>query len=154
MSKTEFWDRIETVNAGMLAPEGSARWVPMSHHADRADNRLWFITAKGTDITDRLETGPAPCTYLVADNGKGLFAQVTGTLSISQDRVKLEELWGVIVETWFEGGINDPDVRLLSMQVTGGEVWVTPTSGIRFMFNIAKARLTGDDPDMGDHFTL
>lgn len=154
MSKTEFWDRIETVNAGMLAPEGSPRWVPMSHHADRAANRLWFITAKGTDITDRLETGPAPASYLLADNGKGLFAQVTGTLSLSDDRAKLEELWGVIVETWFEGGINDPDVRLLSMQVTGGEVWVTPTSGIRFMFNIAKARLTGDDPDMGDHFTL
>ena len=93
MSKTEFWDRVETVNAGMLAPEGSARWVPMSHPADRADHRLWFITAKGTDITDRLDAGPAPCAYLLADNAKGLFAQVTGTLSISQDRTSYAEMY-------------------------------------------------------------
>lgn len=154
MSKTEFWDRIATVNAGMLAPEGSDRWVPMSHHADPAGNRLWFITAKGTDIVDHLEAGPTACAYVLADNAKGLFAQVTGKLALSDDRAKLEELWGVIVETWFEGGIDDPAVRLMSMEVTGGEVWLTPTSGIRFMFNIAKARITGDDPDMGEHFSL
>ena len=91
MTKHEFWDRAEAINAGMLAPMGSDRWVPMSHTADAAANRLWFITAKGTDIVDALKTGATPATYLLADNAKGLFAQVTGTLSLSDDRAKLKD---------------------------------------------------------------
>lgn len=154
MTKHEFWDRAEAINAGMLAPMGSDRWVPMSHTADAAANRLWFITAKGTDIVDALKTGATPATYLLADNAKGLFAQVTGTLSLSDDRAKLKDLWNVVADSWFEGGIDDPDIRLVSLQIKAGEVWVTPTSGVRFLFSIAKARVTGDEPDLGDHFTL
>lgn len=154
MSKTEFWDRIETVNAGMLDVAGGARWVPMSHYADRATNVLWFITAEGTQIVDAVTAGNHDGVYLLADNAKGLFAHVAGTLAVSIDRAQLERIWNPIASAWFEGGIDDPDLRLLSFTVTGGEVWVTPTSGVRFMFNIAKAKLTGDDPDMGDHFTL
>lgn len=154
MSTTEFWDRIEAVNAGMLDAAGGARWVPMSHYADRAANALWFLTTEGTQIVDAVTAGQHDATYLLADNAKGLFAQVTGSLAISTDRAKLEELWNPVASAWFDGGIDDPDLRLLSFTVTGGEVWVTPTSGVRFMFNIAKAKLTGDAPDMGDHFTL
>jgi general stress protein 26 len=154
MSKTEFWDRVETVNAGMLDVVGGARWVPMSHYADRTTNTLWFITASGTQIVDAVTAGSHDAIYLLADNAKGLFAHVSGSLMVSVDRDMLEKIWNPVASTWFEGGIDDPELRLLSFAVTGGEVWVTPTSGVRFMFNIAKAKLTGDDPDMGDHFTL
>ena len=154
MNKDDFWDRIETVNAGMLDADDATRWVPMSHTADREANTLWFITAQGTQLVDAVTAGPTEAQYLVADNGKGLFAQISGTLALSHDRAKLEELWNPITGAWFEGGIDDPDVRMMSFTISGGEVWVTPTSGVRFMFNIAKAQVTGTQPDMGDHFNL
>ena len=154
MSKDEFWDRIETVNAGMLDVADGTRWVPMSHTADRSANTLWFLTAAGTQIAEATEGGPTSAAYVLADNGKGLFANVSGTLALSHDRTKLEEIWNPIAAAWYDGGIDDPDLRMLSFVVTSGEVWVTPTSGIRFMFNIAKAQLTGTDPDMGDHFMI
>ncbi len=154
MDKTDFWSRVDTVNAGMLDLDGSGRPVPMSHHADREANTFWFLTDAGTQIAEGVESGAKPAGYMLADNAKGLFATVSGTLSRSHDRAKLEALWNPITSTFFEGGIDDPDLRLLSFVVSGAEVWLAPTSGVVFMFNIAKAKVTGELPDMGDHFTI
>lgn len=154
MSEKVFWDRMDTVNAGMLAAGESPRFMPMSHNADPAARRLWFITAKGTDLVTATEAGPVAAVYMVADGGKGLYAQINGTLELSTDRDKLDEIWNVVASSWFDGGKDDPDLRLLSLSVTGAEVWATTTSGIGFMFQVAKAQLTGSEPDMGEHFTL
>lgn len=154
MDKTDFWDRVEKVTAGMLDTGGQARFVPMSHTADREANTLWFITAQGTALVEAVQAGQTDGAYIVADMAGGLFARLSGSLTLSTDRAKLEELWNSVASTWFDGGIDDPAIRVLAFRVEAGEVWVTPTSGLRFMFNIAKAKVTGADPDMGDHFTL
>jgi general stress protein 26 len=154
MNSDEFWTRIATINAGMLETTEGERWVPMSHHAEPETNTLWFITAQGTDVVDAVQSGSRSCGYMLADNDKGVFAQLRGQLTLSTDREKLEELWSPVSDAWFDDGIDDPDVRLLSFRIDGGEVWLTPASGICFLFGIAKAQLTGDTPDMGEHFTL
>lgn len=154
MSDDVFWDRLGAVNAGMLAAGESPRFMPMSHNADREGRRLWFITARGTDLVEATEAGPVASVYLVADGGKGLYAQINGTLEQSTDRAKLEEIWNVVASSWFDGGKDDPDLRLLSLSVTGAEVWATTASGLGFMFQVAKAQLTGAEPDMGEHFTV
>lgn len=153
MAQEQFWDRIDAINAGMLAA-GEARFVPMSHYADRDEQTLWFITAAGTDLVQAAIGGPVMATYVVSDGGKGLYARVEGTLAISQDRAKLEELWNVVAASWFDGGKDDPDLRLMSLTVEGGEGWATTTSGAGFLFQVAKAKLTGKQPDIGEHFTL
>jgi len=154
MSKTTFWDRAEDVNAGMLDMSDGERLVPMSHYTDRANHTLWFITAADTQAAEEVAAGPKSCGYVLCDNGKGLYAHLKGSLALSNDRARLEELWNTVADSWFDGGIDDPDLRLLAFTLTGGEVWITPTSGIRFIFNVTKAQLTGDRPDMGEHFTL
>lgn len=154
MSESVFWDRLAKVNAGMLAAGESPRFTPMSHNADRDARRLWFITAQGTDLVEATGAGPVAAVYMLADGGKGLYAQVNGTLELSTDRAKLDEIWNMVASSWFDGGKQDPDLRLLSLSVTGAEVWATTTSGVAFMYQIAKAQLTGSEPDMGEHFTL
>ena len=154
MSKDDFWDRVASVNAGMLDAKDGARFVPMSHYADKDLNALWFITAKGTDAVDAAETGPTDCGYILSDSGKGLYAHITGSLTVSYDKAKLDELWNPIAATWFDEGKEDPDLRLLCFRIAKGEVWLAPASGVVFMFNIARAKLTGSDPDMGSHFTF
>ena len=154
MSKDEFWDRAAAVRAGMLDAQGGARLIPMSHHADRGNNTLWFISGKGTDAVAAVDDGPKPCAYVLSDNGKGLYAYLNGSMSISDDTAKLDELWSPAAAAWFDGGREDPDIRLLSFKITKGEIWTTPTSGVAFLFNVARAQLTGVQPDMGDHFTI
>lgn len=153
MSEDLFWDRLAKVNAGMLAAGESARFMPMSHTADPATRRLWFITARGTDLVEAAQDGPVAAAYLVADGAKGLYTQINGTLELSNDRAKLDELWNIVAASWFDGGKRDPDLRLLALDVSGAEVWAT-TSGPGFFYQIAKAQVTGAEPDMGEHFTL
>ena len=154
MSHDDFWDRMASVNAGMLDATDGVRRVPMSHYADRDAHTLWFITAKGTDVVKAAMSGPKAAIYILSDGGKGIYADIKGTLTLSDDKAKLDALWNAVADAWFEGGKDDPDVQLVSFHITTAEVWITPTSGIVFMFDIIKANLTGDQPDMGSHYTI
>ncbi len=151
MSKETFWNRMEDVRAAMLAI-GEVQHVPMSPYADAKDGAIWFITAQGTDMVDAIQGGAAKASLIVTGSDD-LHARIEGNATLSQDRAKLEELWNPIAERWFEDGIEDPDIRLIRMDPIYAEVWAT--KGVMgFMFQIAKAKLTGDRPDMGEHFTL
>lgn len=150
MSKEKFWSEMDDIRAAMLevAP---ARFVPMSPYPDAEDGAIWFITAQGTDIVDVLEGGPAKACLIVTGNGD-LHARIDGQASVSHDRAKLEELWNPIASSWFDD-INDPDIRLVRMVPTEAEVWATQ-GALGFIVQVAKSKITGEEPDMGDHFKV
>ena len=154
MSLDSFWGHIATVRAGMLDATAGSRRVPMSHYADRDRNCLWFITAKDTHAAKAAADGPLSAAYILSDSGKGIFADIKGRLGLSDDRAILLALWSPVADTWFDGGIDDPNLQLLSFHITEAEVWTTPTSGIVFMFDMMRAKLTGMPPEMGSHFTI
>ncbi len=90
---------------------------------------------------------------MVADEGKGLFARIHGRLALSDDRAKLDELWTAVASSWFEDGKQDEDIQLLRFDLSEAEAWVTGGS-LSFIYQIAKSKVTGDKPDMGEHFSL
>ena len=151
--KQEFWDRLDDTRVGMLSA-GSARPVPMSHYVDEetATPTLWFITAKDTDLA-KAAGGGAPGTFIVCSSNGQLHARIDGTLSRSEDRAELDLLWNQIADAWFEGGQQDPDVQLLRFDLSEAEVWLTGGS-LKFLYEIAKAQLTGEKPDIGEHAVL
>jgi general stress protein 26 len=149
-----FWSRMEATNAGMLGIAANGKLVPMSHYVDRAASSLWFITAHGTDLVTELEKGPQAANYVLASGGDGLYARITGSLALNTDPAKLDEIWNAIASSWFEGGKRDPDIRLLQFSLTEADVWTTTTRGLAFFYEIAKSKVTGDEPDTGAHFTL
>lgn len=148
-----FWKRTGSINAGMLGTVDKLKLVPMSHYPDRAESALWFITAEGTDLVEQVKSAPADAIHVIGDASGKLWARIEGRLELSQDKAKLDEIWNTVAEAWFEGGERDPDVRLLKLSLTHAEIWVT-TGGLGFLYEIAKARLTGDKPDLGEHFEL
>lgn len=149
----QFWNRLDDVNAGMLGTTEDPRLVPMSHYADRDQSTLWFIGAKGTDLAETLAGGPKDAIHVVTDAGEGLYTRIHGSLSLSDDRAKLDDIWNAVASSWFEGGKDDPDVQLMRMTLSEAEVWATGGS-VSFLFQIAKSKVTGDKPDMGEHYTL
>lgn len=150
-TQDDFWDHLDDVQAGMLAV-GRSRAVPMSHYVDREANALWFITAQGTDIATSLEAQAADAVYIIASGNGQLYARIHGQASLSNDREKLDELWNAIADAWFDGE-RDPDIRLVKIALSEAEVWTTP-GGLGFLYQIAKANVTGEEPDMGAHGTL
>lgn len=150
LTPDDFWSRLDDLNAGMLAL-ADGRPVPMSHYTDREANALWFITARGTAIAEALENGPHPARYVVA-SGK-LYATIDGTAQISQDRAKLDEIWNAVASAWFEDDKQDEDLTLVRVDLKDAEVWATD-GGLAFLYEIAKAHITDEKPDMGTHGTL
>ena len=69
------------------------------------------------------------------------------------DPAKLDELWSAIAGAWFEDGRQDDDVQLVRMDLSTAEVWATGGS-LSFLYEIAKAHLTDEKPDMGQHGTV
>ena len=146
--KEEFWDRIEDVRTGMLGTD-DARSVPMSHYVDKDANVLWFITAKGTDLAKTAQSG-ASAEYVVISNDEHLYARVDGKVQAVSDPAKLDELWSAIAGAWFEDGRQDDDIQLVRMDLSSAEVWATGGS-LSFLYEVAKAHLTDEKPDMGQH---
>lgn len=151
--KDTFWKRLDDINAGMLGTVDQLKFVPMSHYADAKAASLWFITAEGTDLAAQASAGPVDAMHLVGDASGKLWTRVEGVLELSTDKEKLDEIWNTVASSWFEGDERDPDVRLLRFTIQSAEVWTT-TGGLGFLYEVAKANVTGAKPDMGDHFTL
>lgn len=148
-----FWKRLDDINSGMLGLTEDPRLVPMSHYADRDLNTLWFITAKGADLSQSLRDGAKDALHVVSSANEGLYTRIHGRLSLSNDSKKLDELWNAVASSWFEEGRQDPDVQLLRLDLAEAEVWATGGRAA-FLYEIAKSKLTGSKPDMGDHYSL
>ncbi|MCX7566271.1 pyridoxamine 5'-phosphate oxidase family protein [Sulfitobacter sp. F26169L] len=149
--KEMFWDRLEDTRAGMLSADGAPA-VPMSHHADDDSGTIWFITAKTTDLA-KAAARPVPAQFLVSSSDESLYARIDGTLDAVTDRMMLDEIWSVFAGAWFEDGKDDPDIQLLRFAPREAEVWATGGS-VKFLYEIAKANMTDEKPDAGEHGTI
>ena len=148
--KDEFWTRMNGVRSGMLGIKGQGRLVAMSPYVDKdLPGSIWFVTAKGTELGKSVAMGGQSAQLVVSDDAAGLYADIEGTLSHSNDKEELDEIWNAIASAWFEKGKEDPDVCLMKFAPAVAEIAVTTTSGMKFLYQIAKANLTGDQPDVG-----
>ncbi|TRW93056.1 general stress protein [Paracoccus sp. M683] len=149
--REEFWDRLEDVRAGMLEIDGA--FLPMSHNLEPEDGNIWFITAKGTSMARAAGEG-ARTRYIVSDTAQGIHAEIKGQLEISHDKEKLDEVWSTVASAWFEDGKSDIDIVLIRLIPASAEVWLGPESGLAFLFDLAKAKISGKKPDYAPKFSL
>ncbi|MCA1774969.1 MAG: pyridoxamine 5'-phosphate oxidase family protein [Paracoccaceae bacterium] len=148
--KQEFFDRLDKVQAGMLGLTKDGETVPMAPQLRKdQDGKIWFITAQGTDLVQGVAAGPQEARLVVADSESGLYANVEGKLSLSHDPDVLDELWSPMAAAWFEDDRKDPDVRLLCFEPSFAACWFNTTSGVKFLYEIAKANLSDTQPDTG-----
>ena len=150
-NREEFWDRLEDCRTGMM--EVDKGFVPMTHNLEPEDGNIWFLTAHGTAMAEAAAAGAAT-RYIVCNDAESVYATIEGQLSVSTDKAKLDEVWNVMASAWYEEGKEDPDLVLVKLRPSQAEVWLGPESGVKFLFSVAKAKLTGDEPDMGSHFKL
>ena len=54
------------------------------------------------------------------------------------------------MSAWFPKGKNDPDLTLIRFDLDDAAVWLSEAGPIKFAFEIAKANLSGRQPDVGE----
>ena len=55
--------------------------------------------------------------------GHDLFACLSGSARIDNDRTMIDKLWSKQVEAWFPGGKDDPNLALLRFDIDSAELW-------------------------------
>ena len=147
--------QAEQLRFGMLGVKSShLPMQPMSHHVDRENKAMWFISSADTDLVQEISPDRNAEFCLISPDG-AFQACISGKLSISNDEDKLNELWSFASAAWFEGGRRDPKVRLLQLAMDQASVWISTSASLTFGIEMLKALVLKDrQPELGEHFVV
>jgi general stress protein 26 len=135
------------------ASDGTLRSRPMATQRARFDGVLWFFTGRSTDKTVEIEhEGQVNVAYANPDDQA--YVSISGTAQIVDDRAKARELWNPFYKAWFPKGLDDPDLRLIKVDVTGAEYWDASSSAMVHLIGFAKAVATGQRYEPGDNASV
>lgn len=146
------FDELEDVWAGMLGIQGShSHMQPMTHHVDRAEESLWFITSRKTGLAKGFkDRDDVTAHFTMIGKDHDFHACMCGALKIVEDSRKLDELWSIFAEVWFDGGREDADVTLLRLTLHDAQIWATTDSSVVFGLEMAKSLMKPEkQPDVG-----
>lgn len=149
----KFWKAIDHDRTVMLGVTGIAP-RPMTALAEGDQAPMWFFTAAGTDLAQGLVGSLGKqATATISSKDHGLFATVSGKIVIDNDPAVIDRLWNPFIAAWFEGGKDDPQLRLLRMDPDDAHVWLNENSllaGVKLMLGVdpkqAYESKTGDIP--------
>jgi general stress protein 26 len=147
----QVWDIIEKVGVCMLTTQfaGGLRARPLEARPDRDAGVVWFVTdlrsGKEHEIEAEHDVG-----LVFIDAKNKAYLSLTARAEARRDRVKSAEIWKKTDDVWWDGP-DDPNVCLLRVEPLTAELWDGPASAAVEAFEFAKARLTGEKPNLGEN---
>jgi general stress protein 26 len=146
------WDIIEKVGVCMLTTQfvGGLRARPLEARPDRDAGLIFFVTDIHSPKEDEIEAASEVGLVFIDPNDKA-YLSITGRASVVRDANRIQAAWRKTDEVWWPGGPNDPDVCLLQIEPFTAELWDGPASTLVTAFEFAKARLTGEEPNLGEN---
>lgn len=144
--KEHLKDLLESFDTAMLITHhGDLEHArPMAIAGVDDANTLWFVTSQDAPKTDEIRSDSRASVTLQSNTR---YVALSGRASLVDDRQKIHELWKPTWKTWFPNGKDDPKLVLIRVTVTDAEFWDNAgTKGIRYVFEAAKALVTGDQP--------
>jgi general stress protein 26 len=146
------WDIIEGVGVCMLTTqfEGGLRARPVEPRPDRASGLIWVVTdlhsAKEHEIEAEHEIG-----LVFIDAKAKAYLSITARAQVRKDTAKAKEVWRGTDTIWWPGGPDDPNVCVLRIAPVTAELWDGPSSKAVAIYEIAKAKLIGAKPNLGEN---
>jgi len=146
------WDIIEKVGVCMLTTQfgGGLRARPVEARPDRDAGLIFFVTDIHSAKEHEIEATPDVGLTFIDSKDKA-YLSITGRTSVTRDAARIKAAWRKTDEVWWPGGPDDPDVCLLQIEPATAELWDGPASAVVTAFEFAKARLTGEEPNLGEN---
>jgi general stress protein 26 len=126
---------------------GTPRARPMEVLLREGDHALWFVTADWAPKVAEIEHDPMVAAVLYRDRDRA-WVSVSGRASLHRDKARLIELWKPAMKGWFTGP-EDPTALLVRLDPWHAEYFESPKTKVGRVYEIAKAVLTGAQPEMG-----
>lgn len=159
----ELYELIDDMHIAMLTTRRSDGMLvtrPMATQDRGPWADVWFVTNIETDKIDEIEHDPHVCVGYYDDATKE-WVSVSGTATVTQDRARIRELYEPDWKVWFEdeggerdGGPDDPRLALILVDAHTVHYMKSKYSRPRILFEIARGKVTGTQPDIGREETL
>ena len=145
------WDIIEAVGVGMLTTRftGGLRARPLQPRPDRAADIIWFLTDVRSAKEDEVAASP-DIGLVVIDADDKAYLSITGRAQVVRDIATARRFWKETDAMWWSAP-DDPNLCLLKVEPVTAELWDGPASAAVAAFEFVKARLTGEEPNLGEN---
>jgi general stress protein 26 len=145
------WDIIEKVGVCMLTTrfEGGLRARPLEARPEREAGLIWFVTDLRSGKEHEIEAEHDIGLVFIDPKDKA-YLSLTARAQVLRDHAKAAQIWKSTDNAWWNGP-NDPNVCVLRVRPVTAELWDGPASKMVAAFEFAKARLTGDKPNLGEN---
>lgn len=134
-----------------VSSDGDLHSRPLAVQDTEFDGDLWFFSQDPSEKVDDLATNSHVNASF--ESGKG-YLSIAGTATVVHDKAKIDELWSTRVEAWFPEGREDPTVALIKVSADSAEYWSTDDPRAVVLFKVAKAAVTGGQPDVGENHSV
>jgi general stress protein 26 len=145
------WDIVEAVGVCMLTTRfpGGLRARPLEARPDRAAGLIWFVTdahsGKEQEIEAEQDVG-----LIFIDSRQNAYLSITARAQVLDDHAKARAIWKSTDGVWWTGP-DDPNVCVLRVEPVTAELWDGPACKAVAIYEFAKARLTGEQPNLGEN---
>ena len=138
--EAKFWDALKSDMTMMVGLDGAddGHTRPMTAQLEGKRGPMWFFTSSDNGIVRNLGNADRAIATFTS-KGHNLFATVHGRISIDHDRATIDRLWNRFVAAWFEGGKEDPKLRLLRLDAERAEIWLDGSNlvaGIKMLLGV------------------
>lgn len=156
-SLDDLWGMIKGIRFGMFTSKhsggehgGHLHSRPMTtQNKDLADGRLWFFMSHASEpVADIVAEPSVNLSYADADDDT--YVSVSGLARLVEDTGKARELWSKMADAWFPGGPEDPDLALVAVDIAHAHYWDVKESKLTQFLVMAKAAVTGQEPQLGE----
>lgn len=138
---------LEDFSSVMMVTMGGegVRVRPMAVAELADDCTLTFLTSVDTAKVREAEREPKGC---VVAQSTAVFLALQGTYEVIEDRARVDSLWSPADKIYFPAGKDDPNIRVMTFRPKDAEIWdVSGARGLTYLFEAAKALITGTRPD-------
>jgi general stress protein 26 len=144
---------IKDISVAMLTtaePDGTLRSRPMATQKTEFDGTLWFFTQAHSPKVDEIDRAHQ-VNLSYADAQTHEYVSVSGIATLVRDPARNEELWNPVYKIWFPGGLDDPELALLKVEVEKAEYWATPSSKVVQLIGKIKGAMAGEPSHAEQH---
>jgi general stress protein 26 len=99
---------------------------------------LHFLVSNDADWVQALGSAGSPCTATFSDPAKNDYVALQGNARVLRDQRLIDALWSPEAGAYFDGK-DDPNIRVLAVDVAYGEYWDSPGGTVGRLLAMAKA---------------
>ena len=119
---------------------------PMAVQSVDDAGNFWFLSSRTSHTNQHIGKDPR-VQLLFANPSTSEYLTLQGTATISDDPALKKEHWTPIAKTWFNEGLDDPDLTVIKVEPRDGYYWDTKHGKLVAGLKIAVGAVIGKTLD-------